>query len=84
MQGTTNTTHTLDTGSLENPFKVVTHTFIQIYQAQTEREKSQALRDHAGALLQYIAILDAVVPDGMQVPVTSTIPQQSKPIHSTL
>ena len=63
----------LDFTTMATAFREVVATYLHIHTAETEREKSQALRAHTAALLQYIDILDTVVPDGMQVPITSTI-----------
>ncbi|MBL7808639.1 MAG: hypothetical protein JNN28_12520 [Saprospiraceae bacterium] len=83
MQDTTNTTYTLDTASLENYFKAVTHTYLEVYAAQTEGEKSQALRDHTAALLQYIDAVDRIVPDSLPISTLPTITQASTTTTTT-
>ena len=52
----------LDITTMATAFREVVATYLHIHTAETEREKSSALRIHATALLEYIDAVDQTLP----------------------
>lgn len=87
---------TLDTAPLYHSWDALMNSFIQVHEAISEREKSQALRVHAYALMEHINTLDAIVPDPDSTTATplpeyhsthntgATITQDYTALHTTL
>ena len=63
----------LDFTTMATAFREVVATYLHIHTAETEREKSQALRAHTTALLAYIDAVDRVIPDTLPTAILSTI-----------
>ncbi len=76
------TTYTLDTAPLAATWDSVMTSYIDVHSAQTEQEKSQALRAHCIALTAHIDVLDSVVPDLDSMSATA-LPTQGA-THSTV
>jgi hypothetical protein len=72
---------TLDTAPLYHSWDALMNSFIQVHEAISEQEKSQALRAHAIALIAHIDVLHDIVPDPDSISATP-IPTQGA-THST-
>ncbi len=87
--------YSLDTAALAATWDGVMTSYIDVHSAQTEQEKSQALRLHAYAIMEHINTLDAIVPDldsmsATALPTqgathsTGSITQDYTPLHTTI